>query len=345
MSNVLSTNEKAKNKVPDLLKDTFAVIQIIKGGMIDFAVSNDKVKALLKGSAKPLEPFIEAMDGKDWKQISGKMLGATIDVFAFTKALKLLKHSKLLKPLLDKEYLIGTGASFGALVAEKLDFSFADYTEKAFPATVEFWEKLINDREYANQVLDGLKKVADLKQFKDYYENATIEKFLSDLKELLTPLDPKDFISDTANTYKDKQYVDFAGALKYFNEDVTVSGHSLGGATINISLYDPIALDLNNNGKIDTLTLENGVFFDHNGDKIAFKSSWVNSSDGILVRDIDGDGKITSGAELFGNFTRLKNGELAKNGAETGEITLSEGVMRNGKIITGSNAGASKISA
>ena len=84
----------------------------------------------------------------------------------------------------------------------------------------------------------------------------------------------------------------------------------------NISLYDPIALDLNNNGKIDTLSLENGVFFDHNGDEIAFKSSWVNSSDGILARDIDGDGKITSGAELFGNFTKLKNGELAKNGAQ-----------------------------
>ena len=85
---------------------------------------------------------------------------------------------------------------------------------------------------------------------------------------------------------------------------------------INISLYDPIALDLDGNGKIDTLSLENGVFFDHNGDKVAFKSNWVNSSDGILARDIDGDGKITSGAELFGNFTRLKNGELAKNGKE-----------------------------
>ena len=98
--------------------------------------------------------------------------------------------------------------------------------------------------------------------------------------------------------------------------DFVVNGHSLGDDTANISLYDPIALDLNANGKIDTLSLENGVFFDHNGDKIAFKSSWVNSSDGILARDIDGDGKITSGAELFGNFTKLKNGELAKNGAQ-----------------------------
>ncbi|MDY6188541.1 MAG: hypothetical protein SPH77_06895 [Campylobacter sp.] len=142
-----------------------------------------------------------------------------------------------------------------------------------------------------------------------------------------------DFLADVfglkTNTYKDKQYVDFTGALKYFNEDGSVNFAQFLADAKNISLYqpyDPIALDLNANGKIDTLSLENGVFFDHNGDKVAFKSSWVNSSDGILARDIDGDGKITSGAELFGNFTRLKNGELAKNGAEAGEITLSDGV-------------------
>ena len=46
MSNVLSTNEKAKNKVPDLLKDTLAVTGMIKDGIIDFAVlASDDVKA------------------------------------------------------------------------------------------------------------------------------------------------------------------------------------------------------------------------------------------------------------------------------------------------------------
>ena len=106
-------------------------------------------------------------------------------------------------------------------------------------------------------------------------------------------------------------YTDLVNKLHEINTKM-----SNNGDTLNISLYDPIALDLDGNGKIDTLSLENGVFFDHNGDDIAFKSSWISGEDGILARDIDGDGKITSGAELFGNFTKLKNGELAKNGAQ-----------------------------
>ena len=56
MSNVLSTNEVAKNKMPDLLKDTLAVTGIIKGGMIDVAVlASDDVKA------SPLNDEIPAM--------------------------------------------------------------------------------------------------------------------------------------------------------------------------------------------------------------------------------------------------------------------------------------------
>ena len=56
MSNVLSTNEVAKNKVPDLLKDTLAVTGMIKDGIIDFAVlASDDVKA------SPLNDGIPAM--------------------------------------------------------------------------------------------------------------------------------------------------------------------------------------------------------------------------------------------------------------------------------------------
>ena len=56
MSNVLSTNEVAKNKVPNLLKNTLAVTEIIKEGIIDFAVlASDDVKA------SPLNDGIPAM--------------------------------------------------------------------------------------------------------------------------------------------------------------------------------------------------------------------------------------------------------------------------------------------
>ena len=56
MSNVLSTNEVAKNKVPNLLKNTLAVTGIIKDGIIDFAVlASDDVKA------SPLNDEIPAM--------------------------------------------------------------------------------------------------------------------------------------------------------------------------------------------------------------------------------------------------------------------------------------------
>lgn len=56
MSNVLSTNEVAKNKMPDLLKDTLAVTGIIKDGIIDFDVlASDDVKA------SPLNDEIPAM--------------------------------------------------------------------------------------------------------------------------------------------------------------------------------------------------------------------------------------------------------------------------------------------
>ena len=55
MSNVLSTNEVAKNKGLDLLKNTLAVTGIIKDGIIDFAVSSNDVKA------SPLNDGIPAM--------------------------------------------------------------------------------------------------------------------------------------------------------------------------------------------------------------------------------------------------------------------------------------------
>ena len=81
--------------------------------------------------------------------------------------------------------------------------------------------------------------------------------------------------------------------------------------------YDPIILDLDGNG-VGTASKfgYHGAMFDHDGDGVATATGWVDKSDGLLVRDVNGDGKINDGSELFGDNTHLANGELATSGIE-----------------------------
>ncbi|WP_150274585.1 calcium-binding protein [Paenibacillus tepidiphilus] len=86
------------------------------------------------------------------------------------------------------------------------------------------------------------------------------------------------------------------------------------GAT---KFVDPVILDLNENSRDNTIGMEESdVYFDHNGDGFAEKTGWVNAEDGLLVRDLNGDGVINNGSELFGQYTYLEDGSLAKSGFE-----------------------------
>lgn len=81
------------------------------------------------------------------------------------------------------------------------------------------------------------------------------------------------------------------------------------------SHISPIVLDLNNDG-INTVSINNGITFDLNGDSKIEKTGWIDTKDGFLVLDINKDGIINSGLELFGEGTTLENGTNAKNGYE-----------------------------
>lgn len=87
---------------------------------------------------------------------------------------------------------------------------------------------------------------------------------------------------------------------------------SFGGAE---DVRSPIVLDLNNNG-IETKKIGEGAYFDHDGNGLRESTAWISGGDGFLVRDLNGNGKIDDGSELFGNYTILKNGERAGNGFE-----------------------------
>jgi len=97
-----------------------------------------------------------------------------------------------------------------------------------------------------------------------------------------------------------------------------------------IKYVDPLILDLDGDG-LEITPLSKGILFDANGDNIKTGSAWAGADDGILVRDLNGNGKIDSGAELFGDETLLENGQKAAHGfaalAELDRGNVADGLI------------------
>jgi hypothetical protein len=85
--------------------------------------------------------------------------------------------------------------------------------------------------------------------------------------------------------------------------------------TSDAALYPatPLLLDLNGDG-LKTVGLAQGVLFDVSNSGRLSHVGWTNANDGMLVRDLNQDGTINNGAELFGNGTLLADGSHAANG-------------------------------
>ncbi len=81
----------------------------------------------------------------------------------------------------------------------------------------------------------------------------------------------------------------------------------------NANIGSPVIFDLDGDG-VETTGLKGGSYFDHDGNGFAEETGWVKSDDGLLVMDRNGDGKIDTGKELFGNETILSNGQKADDG-------------------------------
>ena len=75
----------------------------------------------------------------------------------------------------------------------------------------------------------------------------------------------------------------------------------------------PLVLDLNGDG-VQTISVSEGTQFDLLNTGTQQSVGWVDRHDGLLAIDLNGDGHINSGAELFGDHTQLPNGSLAKDG-------------------------------
>jgi hypothetical protein len=104
-------------------------------------------------------------------------------------------------------------------------------------------------------------------------------------------------------------------------------------ASYQTSTHTPIVLDLSGDG-ISTLSLQDGVKFDLTADGTPMQTGWVAPTDGLLVRDINADGAINDGRELFGDATRLSDGSVAKDGYQA----LSELDSNHDGVISSSDA-------
>ena len=80
-----------------------------------------------------------------------------------------------------------------------------------------------------------------------------------------------------------------------------------------LALSTPLVLDLNGDG-IQTSHQVGGTQFDLNADGHKESTGWTAGGDGLLSIDLNGDGQINNGSELFGSSFRLPDGSLAHDG-------------------------------
>ncbi|WP_207105018.1 VCBS domain-containing protein [Tardiphaga sp. P9-11] len=114
-----------------------------------------------------------------------------------------------------------------------------------------------------------------------------------------------------------------------------VSGLTAASFSAYSSATDPIVLDLDHKG-FSFVAVQNGVSFDINADGAKDQVAWT-STDGILAYDLNGDGKINNGSEIF--TTNFNGAHFASGIAALASLDSNH----DGKIDAG-DAAFSKLS-
>ena len=171
--------------------------------------------------------------------------------------------------------------------------------------------------EFINKLVNALSEVGAVDDILTNNEPYISEKYL----QILQPFLEHDFIYNGENWLQTLAMTIKEGTISLADFIPVITSNYLKTninkfvnlAEINSS---PLVLDLDGDGVVETTSVANGIYFDHDNNDFSEKSGWVGKDDGLLVRDINGNGQIDDGTELFGNNSVLSNGQKAANGFE-----------------------------
>ena len=238
-----------------------------------------------------------------------------------------------------------------AALTNKIDLDYnAFFDPRVCNTATQYWAKEYIPGYENGGVFDGLSGNFYGKDG-DYinagsYEQAQKLKFINNIVEILSLQGKLEDILTEEEPYISEQYLQIlqsflSGNLMYdANNEELLNSLIMGIATftplpmtliyqfINIdgspiregfttasNTRSPLILDLDGDG-VETIGTNSNVYFDHDDNGFAENSGWVGKDDGLLVRDLNNNGQIDDGTELFGNNSVLSSGEKAANGFE-----------------------------
>ena len=168
------------------------------------------------------------------------------------------------------------------------------------------------------KTLEGNKYI-ELDANSEFYKS--LDVFLSDLAGTLPNID---------ETTAKEMYEQF------INQEIDSIDEISGAISDNASDYetaqtqyqrDPLIINFSGTKDIEFTSLDDGVNFDLDNNSFAEKTAWVKNHDGFLAIDLNGNGKIDNGGELFGDSFIMPDGNCSKTGFVNETVIESENTI------------------
>lgn len=86
---------------------------------------------------------------------------------------------------------------------------------------------------------------------------------------------------------------------------------------------DPLIIDLDGDRNVVTAMAASAAYFDLDNDGFAERVAWAGAADGFLVRDLNGNGAVDDGSEMFGTGHVDSDGGRLREFGEAGFIELA----------------------